>query len=311
MPDVVAKDCFEMMTAENERPVEALFSYGPYPPLRIRVRTRRSDGRLDHLYAFGGEHLVKAGDELRVAISDQEPERPSVLGEIPGEVAGDLGDEGPGRMIADTEDVHHSALVLDDEQHIELVKNDRVHEEEVGGQEALGLSGEELFPGRSTARSWSEPVAAKDPADRARGDADPEPAELALNANTSPAAVLPAESDDQLDDLITKWRAPWTSLGSPSLPLATRLPVPAEQSLGRDEKATPAPPWKHSAEPSEHRSVCGSVAHAAMQLPLEQADLVAQQHEFDVLVAFCPPEGSQCLKNAARDEVAETEGHGR
>jgi hypothetical protein len=31
MPDVIAKDCFEMMTAENERPVEALFTYGPYP----------------------------------------------------------------------------------------------------------------------------------------------------------------------------------------------------------------------------------------------------------------------------------------
>jgi hypothetical protein len=31
MPDVVAKDGVEMVTAENERPVEALFSYGPYP----------------------------------------------------------------------------------------------------------------------------------------------------------------------------------------------------------------------------------------------------------------------------------------
>jgi hypothetical protein len=37
MPNVVVKDCFEMMTAENERPVEALFPYGSYPPLRIRV----------------------------------------------------------------------------------------------------------------------------------------------------------------------------------------------------------------------------------------------------------------------------------
>ena len=105
MPDVVAKDGFEMMTAENERPVEALFSYGPYPPVRDRVRTRRSDGRLDHLYAFGGEHLVEAGGELRVAVSDQEPGRPTVLGEISCEVAGNLGDEGPGRMIGDTEDV--------------------------------------------------------------------------------------------------------------------------------------------------------------------------------------------------------------
>jgi hypothetical protein len=60
----------------------------------------RPEGRPDHLDAFRGEHLVKAGSELRVAIPDQEPERPSVLGEISCEVAGDLGDKRAGRMIA-------------------------------------------------------------------------------------------------------------------------------------------------------------------------------------------------------------------
>jgi hypothetical protein len=90
MPDVIAKDCFEMMTAENERPVETLFSDGPYPALRDRVRPRRSHRCLDHFYAFAGEHLVEAGGELGVAVSDQEPERPSVLGEIACEVAGNL-----------------------------------------------------------------------------------------------------------------------------------------------------------------------------------------------------------------------------
>jgi hypothetical protein len=88
-----------------------------------------------------------------------------------------------------------------------------------------------------------------------------------------------------------------------------RAPVPAEQSLGRDEKATPAPPWKKSAERSEDRSVCGSVAHAATELPLEHADLLAEHHQLDVLVQSCPSARSQYLKNAARDEVAETEGY--
>ena len=85
--------------------------------------------------------------------------------------------------------------------------------------------------------------------------------------------------------------------------------MPAQHGLGRDEETAPAPPWKYSAERSEDRSVCGSVAHAAMELPLEQADLVAEHHQLDVLVAFCPSARSQYLKNAARDEVAETEGH--
>jgi hypothetical protein len=208
--------------------------------------------------------------------------------------------------------VDYAALELNHEKHIELVENDRVHDEEVGGQDALGLGGGELLPGRSTARSWSEPVASKYPADRACRDADPEPAKLTLNADTTPAAVLPAESDDELDDLITKWRTSRASLGSPTFPLASReLPVPAKQSLGRDEEATPAPPWKKSAERSQDRSVCGSVADAAMELPLEQTDLVAKHHQLDVLVQSCPSAGSQHLKNAARDEIAETEAHGR
>jgi hypothetical protein len=155
-------------------------------------------------------------------------------------------------------------------------------------------------------------VAPKDPADRARRDAEPEPAKLALNANTSPAAVLPAETDDELDELITKWWAPRASQGSPTFPLATReFPASAEQSLRRDEKTTPAPPWKKSAERSEHRSVCGSVTNAAMELMLEHPDLVAKHHQLDVLVQSCPSAGCQCLKNAARDEVAQAEGHNR
>jgi hypothetical protein len=135
---------------------------------------------------------------------------------------------------------------------------------------------------------------------------------LALDANTSPAAVLPAESDDELDNLIAERGTSRTSLGSPTFPLASReLPMPAEQSLGRDEKATPAPPWKYSAEHSQDRSVRGLVADAAMELPLEHADLVAKHHQLDVLVQSCPSARSQCLKNAARDEVPETEAHNR
>jgi hypothetical protein len=52
-------------------------------------------------------------------------------------------------------------------------------------------------------------------------------------------AVLPTESDDELDDLIVERGTPRASQGSPTRPLATReLPMPAQQSLGRDEKAT-------------------------------------------------------------------------
>jgi hypothetical protein len=38
---------------------------------------------------------------------------------------------------------------------------------------------------------------------------------------------------------------------------------------------------------------------------------VAEHHQLDVLVQSCLSARSQYLKNAARDEVAETEAHGR
>ena len=46
-----------------------------------------------------------------------------------------------------------------------------------------------------------------------------------------------------------------------------------------------------------------------MTPPLEHADLVAKHHQLDVLVQSCPSARSQCLKNVARDEVAETDAH--
>ena len=181
------------------------------------------------------------------------------------------------------------------------------------GLQAVGMPPELCKSGcRSHLTGVGRWIEAKDPADRACRDADPEPAKLALNANTSPAAVLPAEADDELDDLIAERGTPRTSQGSPTLPLATReLPMPAKQGLGRDEETAPPPSWERPAERGEHRSVCGSVADAAMELMLEQANLVAQHHQLDVLVHSCPSAGSQQTEDPARDEVAQTEAHGR
>ena len=156
------------------------------------------------------------------------------------------------------------------------------------------------------------PWLSKYPADRACRETDPEPAKLALNANTSPAAVLPAESDDELDDLIAERGTSRTSLGSPTFPLASReLPMPAEQGIGRDEKATPPPSREQPAERREDRSVRGPVANATMELTLQHPDLVAEHHQLDVLVQSCPPAGSQQAEDPAHDEIAEAEGHGR
>ena len=41
VPDIAAQDVLEMATRHDEGEVEALFTYGPYPALRVRVRQSR------------------------------------------------------------------------------------------------------------------------------------------------------------------------------------------------------------------------------------------------------------------------------
>ena len=83
----------------------------------------------------------------------------------------------------------------------------------------------------------------------------------------------------------------------------------AQQGLGRGEETAPPPSREQPAERSKDRSVCGSVANATMELPLEHADLVAQHHQLDVLVQSCPSARSRQTEDPARDELAQAEGH--
>jgi len=50
----------------------------------------------DHPDVIGAKHLVEAGGELGISVADKELHGPAALCEIGDEVAGKLGDEGPG-----------------------------------------------------------------------------------------------------------------------------------------------------------------------------------------------------------------------
>ena len=87
--------------------------------------------------------------------------------------------------------------------------------------------------------------------------------------------------------------------------------MPAEQGIGRDEKATPPPSRERPAERREDRSIRGPITNAAMELTLQHPDLVAERHQLDVLFQSCPSAGSHQAEDPAHDEVAQAEGHGR
>lgn len=88
--DVDAQDAVELARAKDQQPVQALRARGPHEAFGVRVGLRRAERRLDNVDAFRAEDLVKAGDELRVAVADQEPDVLERAAEA--EVAGLLGD---------------------------------------------------------------------------------------------------------------------------------------------------------------------------------------------------------------------------
>jgi hypothetical protein len=93
---VAAEHVFKVTSAEDQQPVETLGADGAHEPLRVGVRLRRPNGRLDDLDAFAAEHLIEAGAELAVSVVEQEACPLEQAGE--GEVACLLCDPGAGRV---------------------------------------------------------------------------------------------------------------------------------------------------------------------------------------------------------------------
>ena len=77
--DIDPEDLFQVTSADDQQPVEALGADGTDPTLRMGVRVRRPDRRHQHLGALGAEHVVEPATELCVSISNEEPYRSATL----------------------------------------------------------------------------------------------------------------------------------------------------------------------------------------------------------------------------------------
>jgi hypothetical protein len=105
-----------------------------------------SCGSGQHFDAGGGEHGVEHLRELRVAVTDEEPERFGAFVEVHEQVAGLLRDPFSGGMRRGAEDVHAAGGDLDHEEDVDAPPEHRVHGEEVAGEGGGGLGAQERSP---------------------------------------------------------------------------------------------------------------------------------------------------------------------
>ena len=194
MPDVGREDVVEVAAAEDQHPVEALAADAADPALGVRPRLRRPHRRLDHPDPLGAEDLVELAGELAVAVADRNRGRDAFVVELHQQVARLLGHPAAVRVGRDPGEVDAAGRELDEEQDVEPLQEERVDGEEVALENARRLLAEKLGPARlEPPRRGLDPRLLQDRPDRARGELDPEPDQLALDPPVAPARVLPRE----------------------------------------------------------------------------------------------------------------------
>ena len=107
-----------------------------------------------------------------------------------------------------------TAIVLNDEQHVQPAQQHRVHVEEVHRQDAVGLGREELLPCRSRpAWRWVQPAVFQDrPYGRCR-DRMAQAGEFAVDPTVTPQWVVSGHLQHQsVDRRRGCWSGPWHSL---------------------------------------------------------------------------------------------------
>jgi hypothetical protein len=173
---------------------------------------------------------------------------------------------------------------LDEEQHEQGAKEDRLHGEEVTGKDPIGLRAKELRPGRSVpSRSGPEPVSPQQSSDRRRSHPDAEAPQLALDPDAAPARVLPGQPKDQVANL--RGHRPAPDALRPVSPLAPdQLSVPTKQGRGRDEERAPTLPRQHARRGREQNPV-QSPEPGAPGLAGKHLQLMAKDEDLDLTIA--------------------------
>ena len=127
--------------------VERLAPEGSNDPFAVGVHPWRPQRGLQGLYAVGGEDRVEGPGVFGVPIADQEPQRVNVGAQLGGEVSRLLHGPRCGRVRGDPGDMQSACAVFEEYQRIYPAEVGQVDVDEVAGDNALGLLGEELAPG--------------------------------------------------------------------------------------------------------------------------------------------------------------------
>ena len=188
---VLGEDRAQVAFVHDEDPVEEFAAYAAHPPFHDRVHPRGLRSGEHYADALSGEHLIEQRGELAVSGPDQKSEVAGAIAQVEHQVAGLLGGPCGRRVRCDSQHVDAARGVFDYGEAVQPGESDRLHAEEVAGQDPGRLGLEKLGPGQVTAlRCWIEPGLLQNGPDGGRGDLPAQTGNLVCDAAISPGRVL-------------------------------------------------------------------------------------------------------------------------
>ncbi len=233
MRHVLGQHCLEVVAVDNQHPVQQFAADGADPSFGDRVRPGCPHRGAQDAHALASEHGIEDAGELAVAVPDHERELSHAIAEVHQEVARLLGKPGTAGVGRDPQKVHPAGGVLHHEQHVQPVQQHRVDAEEVGGEDAVGLGGEELPPGgAATARRGIDAGSLQDHPHRAGRKSVAEPGEFTVDPPVPPGRVLRGQTQHQLAQLGCRGSAAGAAVSRLVPSPCHQIPVPAQHRFG-------------------------------------------------------------------------------
>ena len=300
----------QMVLVDDQKPVKDLPAQGTDHRFAGRVRSRRLRRAGEDPDGFRREHGVEAAGELACPIPDQELDRGRAWPGVHQEIAGCLRRPGAVRVRGDAGQVGAAGAVLDDDQGIDATQQHGIHMDEVNGEDAAGLRGQELLPRWARAAGCGiDPRGMQDLPHRGAGDRVAEPDEFALHATVPPRRIAGRDADHQFPDRGCGRR----SSGSPPagvVPCARgQSPVPGGQRCrGHQEHLALPAAGDQPGQCRKPHPVARLVADPA-GLAAQYRVLVPEYQEFGVLGHLTPGQYHQATEQTANKQVDDRKDH--
>ena len=177
--------------------------------------------------------------------------------------------------------MHPATPQFDEEQHVQPLQPDRLHGEEVHGEQIVTVDAHEFSPGHapSTAHG-AQARLAKPVAHRRCGDDDAKAFQFADDALIAPARVLTRQTEREQPDVAPNRTAAAPTCVRPAL--RDQPAMPSKQRRRRDEEGVPKVAREQSAGRAQEEPVDGPDDGPRRSAPQDR-ELVPQHQDLELL----------------------------